>query len=287
MTELGYHIASLAARRLPVWLTDRMAIWIADAYVSTHPVRAKDANLRVARIWREAGRMGQPPPARETFRAFAWALRDFLDAREGGTRVPAVRLDAGAAAHLASARASGIPTVVVSGHFGPWEMALWWLAREVGPMDAITAPHRLEPVERFFRARRAAFGVRTLGGRSPTAEAVRKLREGGWVAALADRAWGRRASRGASGGELVLVDTSPLILAQRARAQVLPGVAWRAPDGMIAVRFDAPFTLDTTAGGLTIDQGAAQVRRFFDDHVRAHPTQWFHWSVRPVRGSAR
>ncbi|HLQ67117.1 MAG TPA: hypothetical protein VK123_07805 [Candidatus Limnocylindrales bacterium] len=290
MTELGYHIASLAARRLPVWLTDRMATWLADAYVSTHPTRAKDADLRVARIWREAGRVGQPPPARETFRAFAWAFRDFLAARGGGARVPAVRMDEEAAAHLAAARAAALPTLVVSGHFGPWEMALWWLAREVGPMDAITAPHRLEPIERFFRARRAAFGVRTLGGRSPTAEAVRKLRGGGWVAALADRSWGGRASRAVAPGGLVRVDTAPLILAQRAHAQVLPGVAWRAPDGMIAVRFHAPFTLDSSSpstGGLSIDQGAATVRRFFDDHVRAHPTQWFHWSVRAPRGSSR
>ena len=286
MTDLGYHIASLAARRLPVWVTDRMASWLADVYVSTHPARANDARLRVARIWREAGLVGSPPPARETFRAFAWGLRDFLAARGSGTRIPAVRLDAEAQAHLAAARDAGMPTVVVSGHFGPWEMALWWLAHEIGPMDAITAPHRLEPVERFFRARRAAFGVRTLEGPSPTAAAVRRLREGGWVAALADRAWGpRRAARAPSG--LVAVDSAPLILAQRARAQVLPGAAWRAPDGMIAVRFHAPFTMDPAAGGLTVPQAAASLSRFFDSHVRAHPTQWFDWSNRAQQGPVR
>jgi len=287
MTDLGYQIASIAAQRLPVWITDRMATWIADLYVSTHPERAKDAALRVARIWRESGLGGAPPPARETFRAFAWALRDFLAARGGGARVPAVRLDNEAQRHLADARASRAPTVVVSGHFGPWEMALWWLAREVGPMDALTAPHRLEAVERFFRARRAAFGVRTLWGPSPSALAVRRLREGGWVAALADRAWGHRTSAAGVTRALVAVDSAPLLLAQRARAQVLPGVAWRAPDGMISVRFHAPFTLEPTRGGLTLDQATASVSRFFDSHVRAHPTQWFDWSVRAPREASR
>lgn len=287
MTDLGYHIASIAARRLPVWVTDRMAAWIADVYVSTHPSRAREAAHRVGRAWRAAGLGGSPPPARETFRAFAWALRDFLAARGGGARVPAVRLDAEAARHLAEARAAAVPTVVVSGHFGPWEMALWWLAREVGPMDAIAAPHRFEAVERFFRARRAAFGVRTLGGVSPTSEVVRKLRDGGWVAALVDRSW-RREARRASGDEaLVAIDTAPLILAQRARAQVLPGAAWRAPDGGIAVRFHAPFTLEPRSGGLSVEEAAASLSRFFDDHVRAHPTQWFDWSLRPSRRSVR
>ena len=288
MTDLGYHIASIAARRLPVWVTDRMAAWIADVYVSTHPSRAREASHRVGRAWRAAGLGGSPPHARETFRAFAWALRDFLAAR-GGARVPLVRLDADAARHLAAARAAGSPTVVVSGHFGPWEMALWWLAREVGPMDAIAAPHRFEAVERFFRARRAAFGVRTLGGKSPTAEVVRRLREGGWVAALVDRSWRREPRPEAGPAEaLVAIDTAPLILAQRARAQVLPGAAWRAPDGGICVRFHPPIILDAAApGGLTVEEAAASLSRFFDAHVRAHPTQWFDWSLRPRRGPAR
>jgi len=285
MTDLGYHIASIAARRLPGWVTDRMATWLADAYVSTHPSRAREAAHRLARAWRAGGLVGPPPPARETFRAFAWALRDFLAARGGGARVPSVRLDAEAAGNLAAARASSVPTVVVSGHFGPWEMALWWLAREVGPMEAISAPHRLEAVERFFRARRAAFGVRTLEGKRPAAEALQKLREGGWVAALADRAWRPRAKRtpDPSGERLVAIDTAPLILAQRARAQVLPGAAWRDPDGGIAVRFHAPFRLDSS-NGVSVQEAARLLQRFFDDHVRAHPIQWFDWSVRAGRG---
>jgi len=296
VTDLGYHIASIAARRLPVWMTDRMAAWIADVYVSTHPSRAREASHRVARAWSAAGLGGSPPPARETFRAFAWALRDFLAARGGGARVPSVRLDADAARHLAAARDSGRPTVVVSGHFGPWEMALWWLAHEIGPMEAISAPHRLEAVERFFRARRAAFGVRTLGGRRPAADALRRLREGAWVAALADRSWkltgkltGKLTEEPAeqhpalTGERLVRVDASPLRLARRAGAQVLPGAAWRDAEGQIAVRFHEPFTLDPAHGGLALDDAATALERFFDAHVRAHPTQWFDWSIRGAK----
>jgi lauroyl/myristoyl acyltransferase len=166
-------------------------------------------------------------------------------------------------------------------------MALWWLAREVGPMEAISAPHRLEAVERFFRARRAGFGVRTLGGRRPALEALRRLRAGGWVAALADRPWNPDRKAGAPDAcleRLVSVDRAPLLLARRAGAQVLPGAAWRDADGQIAVRFHAPFTLGPENGGLSVDQAAISLTRFFDDHVRAHPTQWFDWSI--ARGRA-
>ena len=288
MTDLGYHLASIAARRLPVWVTDRMAVWLADVYASTHPNRARHAGLRVAHVWREAGLVGPPPHARETFRAFAWALRDFLAARGSGVRAPEVRLDPEARRHLSAAQESGIPTVVVSGHFGPWEMALWWLAREVGPLDAVTAPHRLPAVERFFRAHRAAFGVRTIGSHHPAAAAIQSLRSGSWIAALADRAWspkGTRARCRRSG--LVAVDSAPLIIAQRANAQLLPGVVWRDTDGMIAVRFHAPFTLTPSRGGQSVAQATEAVSRFFDAHVRAHPTQWFDWSAWALRDSAR
>src|SRR6185503_10762834 len=137
---------------------------------------------------------------------------------------PPVRLDPDTARHLAAARASGAPTVVVSGHFGPWEMALQWLAGEVGPIDALAAPHRCGSVENFFRAHREAHGVRTLNGGRPAADAIERLRTGGWIAVLADRAL--RSNRAASGASvshsrdrrsgLVRVDSAPLLLARRA-----------------------------------------------------------------------
>ena len=303
MTEFGYHAAALAARRLPVWLSDPIAACLADLYVATHPGKAREVNRRLERLWGEAGvagasgaswlppgarpgaNPGARPGARQTYRAFAEALRDFLastGAADG--RSPRVRLERDAALHLEAARASGASTVVVSGHFGPWELALQWLASEVGPVDALAAPHRCGAVERFFRAHRAAHGVRTLGGERPAAAAIERLRTGGWIAVLADRS--RRSHGSPSSGRspaavaagLVPIDTAPLLLARRAHAQVLAGVSWRDPDGAIAIRFHAPFTLSPARGGLDPAQAERTLRGFFDAHVRAHPTQWFDWN---------
>jgi hypothetical protein len=56
---------------------------------------------------------------------------------------------------------------------------------------------------------------------------------------------------------------------------------------MISVRFHEPFTLEPARGGLTLEQATASVSSFFDSHVRAHPTQWFDWSVRAPREATR
>jgi lauroyl/myristoyl acyltransferase len=274
VTDFGYLLASTTACTLPRPWSEALAAAFADLYTWIHPARARAIDGRLRRIWSETGRTGAPPSPRETYRAFARAVLEFLAARPG--KRLRVRLDDEARAILDHARASGQPTVIVSGHFGPWEVALQWLAREVGSVHAIARAHRSHAVERFFEARRAAFGVRTLSGARPASAALQKLRAGGWIAALADR--GSRPRRPAlrttsSAGGLVPLDPAPLLLARRANAQVLAGVAWRAPDGAVEVRFHPPFSLD-----IGMHEAEATLQRFFDAHVRAHPTQWFHWA---------
>jgi len=82
----------------------------------------------------------------------------------------------------------------------------------------------------------------------------------------------------------VPLDPGPLVLARRAGAWVVPGVSTFATDGTLEIEFDEPFTLDPDRGGIELDQGLDRVQRFFDAHVRAHPTQWFTWS--PARTGA-
>ncbi|HKO22358.1 MAG TPA: lysophospholipid acyltransferase family protein [Candidatus Eisenbacteria bacterium] len=274
MTDFGYLLASTTACTLPRPWSEALAAAFADLYTWIHPKRARAIEGRLRRIWSETGRPGAPPSPRETYRAFSRAVLDFLAARPG--KRLRVHLDDESRAILEHVRASGRATVIVSGHFGPWEVALQWLAREMGPVHALAQAHRSRAVERFFAARRAAFGVRTLSGERPVSVALGHLRSGGWIAALADRGsrvriLNRRPIVGRSG--LVPLDPTPLLLARRANAQILAGVASRASDGAIEVRFHPPFTIENS-----LEDGEATLQQFFDAHVRAHPTQWFHWA---------
>jgi len=279
VTDLGYSLASLLIRRLPPRATDSLAHAISDCYVLTHPRRARAVDQNLAWIWQDARREGAPPRARETYRTFARALRDFL-AHEPGRAGPRVRLSQQSRAALDAARRSGRGALLLSGHFGPWERALQWLAEEMGGVDALAARHRLAAVDRFFIARRERAGVRTLCSSRPVMSALQSLKAGGWIAALADRP---RRPRPAP-PHIVPLDPGPLLLARRADAWVIPGVSTFAPDGALEIEFEEPFTLDPDRGGLELEQGLDRVQRFFDAHVRAHPTQWFTWS--PARTGA-
>ncbi len=281
MTDLGYSLASLLVRRLPPGAVDALADAISTGYVLTHPGRALAVDRNLAWLWRDSKREGAPPRARETYRAFARALRDFL-AHEPGRPGYRVRLSEGARASLTTARRSGFGAVLVSGHFGPWEKALQWLAEELGGVEALAAPHKLAAVDRFFIAQRARGGVRTLCSSRPVRSALQSLKAGGWIAALADRPRSGPSERRG----IVSIDPGPLHLARRAGALVLPGVSTFAPDGALEIDFDPPFSLDPGRGGIPVSQGVARLQAFFDAHVRAHPTQWFMWSAaRGLSGS--
>jgi len=282
VTDWGYRAASILARRLPVRMSGPIAERLTDLYVASHPAVARAVDRRLRRFAPEA-----PPDARATYRAFAHTVLDFLRDDDSNAGAP-VSLDDEARRIFADARAGGHATLLLSGHFGPWEAALRWLAREVGPLDALAAPHRSRAVERFFARRRASSGVGTLSEGRPAAAALARLRAGGWIAALADR--GCRARRRVSGLRgFVPIDRAPLLLARRARANVLAGVSWRGTDGALHVRFLEPFALAPQRGGLSLTQAAARLQRFFDDHVRAHPAQWYEWTAPPLtegRGEA-
>ena len=280
MTDLGYTFASFLVRRLSPRAMDRLLHAIADSYVLAHPSRARAVDRNLAWIWKDAKREGPPPRARETYRVFARALRDFLAA--GAERHSSrVRVSETARLVLQSARRSRRGAVLVSGHIGPWERALQWLAGELGGVEALAAHHRLAAVDRFFVARRARGGVRTLCSSRPVMSALQSLKSGGWIAALADRP--RRSEARLNGPSdsrgIVAIDRGPLLLARRAGALVIPGVSTFATDGALEIDFDAPFSLDPATGGLEVPEGLARLQRFFDSHVRAHPTQWFEWGA--------
>jgi KDO2-lipid IV(A) lauroyltransferase len=278
VTDLGYTFASFLVRRLSPRGMDRLLHAIADGYALAHPRRARAVDLNLARIWKDSEREGPPPRARETYLAFARALREFLETDDAEPRGGRVRLSETARRVLESARSEGMGAVLVSGHIGPWERALQWLAGELGGVEALAAHHRFAGVDRFFVERRARGGVRTLCSSRPVMSALQSLKAGGWIAALADRP--RRDARRRSGPSgIVAIDRGPLLLARRAGALVIPGVSTFAADGALEIDFDAPFLLEPARGGLEVPEGLARLQRFFDGHVRAHPTQWFEWRV--------
>ncbi|HEU4335252.1 MAG TPA: hypothetical protein VFT32_12225, partial [Candidatus Eisenbacteria bacterium] len=123
MTDWGYRAAGWLARRLPLALSDALAASAADLYVLTHPRTARAVSRRLASLRRgaaaaapsgDAARPRASAGARETYRAFARSVRDFLRAERHPADGPRIALDERTRSILDRARAEGMPTLVVS-----------------------------------------------------------------------------------------------------------------------------------------------------------------------------
>jgi KDO2-lipid IV(A) lauroyltransferase len=91
-------------------------------------------------------------------------------------------------ADVEAAFARAVPTIFISGHFGPIEMPGLYLAarsgqRIVGPMETVGDPE----LQAWFERTRSAFGVRIIGLREARRELSAALERGEHVGLVADR----------------------------------------------------------------------------------------------------
>ncbi len=224
--------------------------------------------------------------ARESYavmgRTFAGLLR--------GDRVPEPETDRllspGQADTFRNLHAEGKGVVLVSGHFGDWELMLLAAARLGLPMAALAGDQANPSVDAAVRRLRREAGITPLSARSGLRDALRFLRRGGLVATLGDQDARRKGIFLDFLGTPASTHTGVFSLALRAGSPVLFGVCvdrdgrpetrplriWR-PD-------DAP-----TGEADALRHGAAWYNRALEEEVRDAPGNYFwahrRWKTRP------
>jgi KDO2-lipid IV(A) lauroyltransferase len=183
------------------------------------------------------------PAARERalaacFRHFGAAFCDALSAArfelvELCPRVSVVGLD-----RLAAADDAGRGVIVLSAHFGNWEIVPPIVAQARGPMASVGRPADNPLVDRRIQALRTRFGNRSLDKRGAVREMFRTLREGGRLGLLIDqRVRADEAIDVPFFGRPAL--TSPIVarLAARTGAAIVPAFGDHLPGGRYRVEF--------------------------------------------------
>lgn len=266
-----YWIADVLVRVLPVRWADAATVAIARvAFVAGLPHRRHlEANL--ARLMRRRGRAVREK-AREAFVNFGLSFTDFL--RLGHLRRDAIAgaVEVHGREHLEAARRSGRGVILLSAHVGNWELGAAYLAATGTPVHVVARPHANRRIERFFAARRRAWGIRSLASRPLWRSAAGALRRREWVALMADR--GASAGEAVSGGS---VAEWANVLARRTDALVLPGVIVRRPGGRYVAYFDRPLPPGRA--------GEARPVESIRHYLREFPGQWFAFEPLP-RGLA-
>jgi KDO2-lipid IV(A) lauroyltransferase len=179
--------------------------------------------------------------ARRCFRHFGAAFCDALSAArfdpvELCRRVTLVGLE-----HLLEAEARGRGVIVLSAHYGNWEIVPPMVALASGPMASVGRPADNPRVDREIQALRTRLGNRSIPKRGAVRELFRILGAGGRVGLLVDQRV--RAEEGIDVpffGRPAL--TSPIVakLALRTGAAIVPAFGDHLPDGRYRVEFLPP-----------------------------------------------
>jgi Kdo2-lipid IVA lauroyltransferase/acyltransferase len=241
--------------------------------------RGAVANMR--RIMSEAPRGRAERMALRMFVEFAHCMTETMEYY--GPRPRAVQLDPPEHDYLADALNAGHGAVVVTGHFGNWDIAAKTLREYGRPINVVMAREVNATTHEYVRAARERVGVHVIySDTSPfsSLNMIRALRRNEVVAIQLDRPLGAGGTRRVPFfGAPAEFPSGPFVLARLAGAPLIPVFLPRLGRRHYAIRVGGSFRLARDArDGRALDRVMTEVVRAFEDAVREFPTQWFQFA---------
>ncbi|MFZ2956869.1 MAG: lysophospholipid acyltransferase family protein [Candidatus Ozemobacteraceae bacterium] len=172
--------------------------------------------------------------------------------------------------HLDTALAAGKGAIILSAHYGNWEMAGYKVSTAEHPLHVIARPQAIDRMTELIKEFREKRGVQVLMKDHMTVS-MKVLQEGGLVGIIPDlnaREWGYQVP---FFGRIASFYPTPIILSQRSGAPLLPTFIVRDRRGRNRVRIESPVIFDRREPML------ARVRCYverIEEAIRRRPDHW-------------
>jgi Kdo2-lipid IVA lauroyltransferase/acyltransferase len=212
--------------------------------------------------------------ARRSFETFGRFLFEQVSAARFEPAELVRRFDVVGAEHLAAATAAGRGVLLLTGHFGPFDLAAHPVRPHVAKLHLVYRPASNPLVDGELRAIRERTGAILLPRQRVAQRMFLALRQGEVVAAAIDQRVNPLAG--------ILVDflgrpawatSVPALLQQRTGGAVVPLFTYPAGRGRYRLEIDPPVSVD----GLGDDPEAELTRRYFEPlerRIRRDPELW-------------
>jgi len=175
--------------------------------------------------------------------------------------------------HLDAVRARGRGAILLTGHFGNFELVGAWLGKRQ-PMDFVVKPLSNPRVESMIATWRREAGV----GSIPIGVGARRifaaLRENRWVAMLGDQDARRSGVFVPFFGTPSSTPAGPAAIALRAGAPIVMGFDIRLPDGRHRLVVTPPLPMPEGNGDDAVRALTASHAAVLEEWVRRHPAMW-------------
>lgn len=186
--------------------------------------------------------------------------------------------------HLESARTAGRGAILMTGHFGNFELLGAWLGR-MHPVSFVVKPLSNPRVERLITGWRRAAGVDLIPLGTGVRRVFEALKENRWVAMLADQDARQNGVFVPFLGRAASTPAGPAEISLRTGAPIVMGFVVRRHDGRHTLTLTPPLEPPTAAGPEAVRQLTAAHTAVLEHWVRRHPEMWFwlhrRWKTRP------
>jgi KDO2-lipid IV(A) lauroyltransferase len=189
---------------------------------------------------------------------------------EGGAVVREVR----GMEHLLRARDEGRGAILLTGHFGNFELAGAWLGR-AHPLDFVVKPLSNPGMERWIADQRQRAGVGQIPLGAGMRGAFAALKANRWVAMLADQDARRHGVFVPFFGTPASTPVGPAMLSLRTGAPIIMGFDQREADGRHVIEVEPPLRIADPGAPDAVARLTAAHTAALEERIRRRPHAWF------------
>jgi KDO2-lipid IV(A) lauroyltransferase len=264
----------------PEWWKRYSPPWIAAIIFACVGRNRRGAVANMRRALGRRGRLRDYLAGLDVFIAFANCVNETLE--YFSPRPQPVRVDEPPDDPIRAALARGKGAVLVTCHFGNWDVGARTLARFGCPFNLVMAREANETTAEYVRQAREDAGVRVLLSDSSvygSFNMLRALKRNEIVAMQLDRPLGGDGARLAPFfGAPAWFQAGPLRLARLAGAPIFPVFCVRVAARHYQIVLGDERTISRHASVEEMDRILAGIVHEFEQLVRRHPEQWFQFS---------
>ena len=180
--------------------------------------------------------------------------------------------------HLAAALKPGRGSVMITAHFGNWDIAGAIFARHF-PLSAVVETFSDRRLDRLLQNQRREKGIGVIPMEGSARRILRVLQQNQFVAILVDRPVPPQEGVPITFfGRTTYVPAGPAALALKNGSSIMPGFVWYGPNHRLYLRGFPPIFPEEAKGKGKESALAYLTQRIYDaieEMVREWPTQWY------------
>lgn len=274
---LAYRAAAALSRALPLKLAYWVGLRVADVFYLAKK-RDRDAVMANLQTIYEHRHVRLAEDAllgltRKCFQYFGKYLVDFFRYARLSEANLKKRISMENIHYLDEAVTLKRGAILVTAHFGNWEMAGGVVAALGHRVHAMVLPQRLERVNRLFQSQRTNRGIHVMPvGMGTVRESARLLKSGEWVAVMGDRDFTGPGCPTPFFGRTAYLPRGPAWLAKTTGAVVMVGFLIRQVDDTFLLRVYPPILPEHEP---TEEALRLRIAGLLEKEIGERPYQWF------------